>query len=301
MDSLSVRTASPKEWPAPIFRVNEADHGIVKTANAGKNCPRHRTAQIPNFKARNLSTLAQWFNQLVNLSGPGAGLRNVETPIAEIESIFDSIFASDPGAPVDTNPSVSDLVQIYGSNEDILDAYYVFIHPYYPILPPPERLPVYNRPLSSKSTFQASSPLSLAISAILVLIPYPEEREPSRAEYVKLRRDFAHSFAVSALEAVEVDSELLDSTDDPANALSDGTQRFDREQFHPKVPVAVESVLALVLLSVYEYSQRGNMNKMRNRAGQALTTAIGMSLQEMVEEDEFAEARKRAWWMTVGS
>jgi hypothetical protein len=63
--------------------------------------------------------------------------------------------------------------------------------------------------------------------------------------------------------------------------------------------VNLESVLSLILLSVYEYAQRGNMAKMRNRAGQALTAAMSMSLHEALEGDEFAEARRRAWWMTV--
>lgn len=180
-----------------------------------------------------------------------------------------------------------------------LDAYYVFIHPYYPILPPPERLPVCNRPLRQKQTFQPSTPLGLALAALLALIPYPDEKDPSRPDYVKLRRECAHTFAQSALEAVEVDSELVNSSSDPASALSDGIPQLDREPFHPYVPVCLESVLALVLLSVYEYGQRGNINKMRNRAGQALTAAMSISLHETVEEDEFVEAKRRAWWMTV--
>lgn len=112
----------------------------------------------------------------------------------------------------------------------------------------------------------------------------------------------AHGFAQSALEAVEADLELLDSSSDPSRALSDGAQMIAREPFHPKVPVPLEAVLALVLLSVYEYAQRGNIRKMCNRAGQALTAAMSMSLHEMVEDDEddeYAEARRRAWWITV--
>lgn len=186
---------------------------------------------------------------------------------------------------------------------DRLDAYYVFIHPYYPLLPPPERLPVINRPLASdrNSLFKPSTPLSLAISALLVLIPHPFENDPSRLDYVRLRRDYAQSFAQSALEAIEMDSELLHSSINPSDALSEGTHQFNREHFHPKVPVYLESILALNLLSVYEYVQRGNMTKMKNRAGQALTTAMCMSLHEATENDQFAEARRRAWWMTVSS
>ncbi|KAJ9216516.1 transcriptional regulator family: Fungal Specific TF [Paecilomyces variotii] len=244
-----------------------------------------------------------WFNQLVGLTDPGAGLPNVEMPISEIENIFDTIFAPPREKDISSSASSSlpaDVVQIYGSDEDILDAYYVFIHPYYPILPPPERLPVINRPLASdrNSLFKPSTPLSLAISALLVLIPHPFENDPSRLDYVRLRRDYAQSFAQSALEAIEMDSELLHSSINPSDALSEGTHQFNREHFHPKVPVYLESILALNLLSVYEYVQRGNMTKMKNRAGQALTTAMCMSLHEATENDQFAEARRRAWWMT---
>ncbi|RHZ67970.1 transcription factor domain-containing protein [Aspergillus thermomutatus] len=210
----------------------------------------------------------------------------------EIESIFDSVFAPIPGEAVhELDPSlVSNLLQLYGSDEDILDAYYVFIHPYHPILPQPERLPVYNRPLSQRPEFQPLSPLSLAISAVLVLIPHPSETDPLRAEYVKLRRDFAHSFARDALYAVEVDCSLLNPSD---NVLS-----VDRAQFHPKLPLHLESILALNLLSVYEYAQRGNLSTMSDRANQALTSAMKLSLHESLEEDEYAEARRRTWWMT---
>lgn len=143
------------------------------------------------------------------------------------------------------------------------------------------------------------SPLSLAISALLVLIPHRDVKQPATAEYARLRRNAAHSFAQSALDAVEADLELLDSSSDPSRALCDGTAPIMRPALHPHVPVELEAILALVLLSVYEYAQRGNIRKMCNRAGQALTAAMSMSLHEMVEEGEYAEARRRAWWMTV--
>lgn len=177
-------------------------------------------------------------------------------------------------------------------NQSRLDAYYVFIHPYHPILPPPERLPVYNRPLSQRPEFRPSSPLSLAISALLVLIPHPKETDPLRAEYVKLRRDFAQSFARDALYAVQLDPSLRNPSN---NVLG-----VDRAQFHPKLPLHLEGILALNLLGVYEYAQRGNLCTMSDRANEALTSAIKLSLHESLEEDEYAEARRRTWWMTVG-
>jgi hypothetical protein len=58
-----------------------------------------------------------WFNQLVGFSEPGAGLSNVEMPIAEIETLFDSIFGpkvNDPNC-INVAPSVGQqaLLQIY--------------------------------------------------------------------------------------------------------------------------------------------------------------------------------------------
>ncbi|PYH47123.1 putative C6 finger domain protein [Aspergillus saccharolyticus JOP 1030-1] len=242
-----------------------------------------------------------WLDQLFTLGAPGAGLRSIESSVSEIEQIFDEIFAKDsvriPSEPEEVAVE-PDLLQTYASNENMLDAYYVFIHLYCPLLPPPERLPVRNKPTYSPSTYRPSSPLALAVCAILALIPHPEVRQPSKPDYVKLRREMAHSYAQSALEAVEADLELLDSASDPSRALSEGVARCSREPFHVKVPVELEAVLALVLLSSYEYAQRGNVQKMCNRAGQALAAALSMSLHETMEEDGFAEARRRAWWMT---
>lgn len=57
----------------------------------------------------------------MGMSGPGAGVRSVDTPMEEIDSIFDSVFAPIAGEPVhELGPSlVSDLVQLYGSDEDM--------------------------------------------------------------------------------------------------------------------------------------------------------------------------------------
>ncbi|KAF4246283.1 hypothetical protein CNMCM8980_008782 [Aspergillus fumigatiaffinis] len=293
------QTASRKPTHASIFLADGEDHGIaenrptlsarlIESANleeVWKN-EAHRTL------TEMFSLSVEWLSHLVGMSGPGAGLRSIDTPMEEIESIFDSVFAPIPGeAAHELDPSlVSDLVHLYGSDEDILDAYYVFIHPYHPILPPPERLPVYNRPLFQWPESRPSSPLSLAISALLVLIPHPNESDPLRAEYVKLRRGFAQSFARDALNAVELDSSLLNPSNNVISA--------DRAQFHTKVPLHLEGILALNLLSVYEYAQRGNLCTMTDRANEALTSAMKLSLHESLEEDEYAEARRRTWWMT---
>ncbi|KAH8425334.1 uncharacterized protein LDX57_003090 [Aspergillus melleus] len=123
--------------------------------------------------------------------------------------------------------------------------------------------------------------------------------EPSSPISVIRRRAYAHTFAQLANASIEADCELQASSTDPSQALSGDRPTVDREPFHPRTPVELESVLALLVLSIYEYTQRGNLLKMRYRAGQALAIALDMSLHALGEEhDEFAEARRRAWWMT---
>lgn len=103
-----------------------------------------------------------------------------------------------------------------------------------------------------------------------------------------------------AADSVEADCELKSSSTDPSQALCGERPSINREPFHPQAPVELENLLALLILSTYEYVQRGNLLKMRYRAGQALTIALDMSLHTLREDhSEFAEARRRAWWMTV--
>ncbi|KAE8371098.1 C6 finger domain protein [Aspergillus bertholletiae] len=243
----------------------------------------------------------EWVHQLGGLCGPGAGLRSVEMPFAEIDSIFDSIFGSnsDEVHPDPKSKPVSNPVRLYGSNEDILDAYYVFIHPYFPILPPSEHQPVSSRPLArGPPTFEPTSPLSLAISAILSLIPHPNERKPKTAEYLKRRREYAHCFAQTALGVIEKDYELLGLNQDSQCGLADTIKAFERAPFHPKLEVPLEGVVTLSILSIYEYAQRGNIDNMLQRANQALALAMSMALHEAVEEEPYADSKRRVWWMT---
>lgn len=134
----------------------------------------------------------------------------------------------------------------------------------------------------------------------MVLVPHPSEREPARAEYVKIRRDFAHCFAKSALDAVELEYGTPDASK-AARGQAAEVAGSGREPFHPKLPVSLEGVAALALLSVYEYAQQGHLDRMLHRSNQSLALALSMSLHEALDEDEFAEARRRVWWMTVCS
>lgn len=144
------------------------------------------------------------------------------------------------------------------------------------------------------------SPISLAISAILALVPHPKDLKPSSPESVRLRRSYAQWFSRASLESVETESEIAESGANPSQALLNEHPIPKRPSLHPHVPVELEAILALLILSVYEYAQRGNLVKMRHRAGQAFVTAMNMSLHALPPEDSiYAEARRRAWWMTV--
>jgi len=150
--------------------------------------------------------------------------------------------------------------------------------------------------------FEPSSPLSLAISASLALIPHPDDPNPNSTESVLLRREQAQAFAHSSYESIEIETELPDSTTQPGEALSSDPVSLTRARFHARNPLENEIVVALLLLSTYEYAQRGNIAKMRNRAGQALTAALNLGLHSKGNETGyFAEANRRVWWMTVSS
>lgn len=157
---------------------------------------------------------------------------------------------------------------------------------------------IFNSP--TKPDFEPSSPLSLAISATLALIPHPNDPDPSGVDSTMLRREQSQAFAQSALESIEIESEMLDSILQPSEALSSEPQASSRKLFHPQCPVDNESILALLLLSGYEYAQRGNIVKMRTRSSQALDMAMALRLHSKGhEEGSYAEANRRTWWMTV--
>ena len=104
------------------------------------------------------------------------------------------------------------------------------------------------------------------------------------------------------MDAIEIESEMLASSLSPGDALSSDPESFQRQPFHPRTPLEIEGLLAYLVLSVYEYAQRGNIAKCRNRASQAYDAAIRLSLHEgskTIDEDRFSESRRRAWWMTV--
>lgn len=264
-------------------------------------------AVVPEFEEP-----AGMFSQIDVLSAPGAGLRHLDFTIP---SMFQPYLGDGNPSSVQMEPVPSSLntpqcfVRTYGSEPEILNAYYDFIHSYFPLLPPRTSPLCPDRPLhcpiscSNPSAeplmmYRPRSPLSLAVAAVLALIPHPADPEPTSPMSTLQRRTYAHAFAQLANSIIEAECDLELSATDPGQALSNPRPPISRERLHARVPEDLETLLALLILSVYEYAQRGNLLKMRYRAGQALALALDKSLHAHVEEDESSEARRRAWWMT---
>lgn len=242
-----------------------------------------------------------------NYINPGAGLKNINEVINDSDTLFDTLFSNTTNFTGTTTPPMSEagpMARSYTSDFAILNAYYIWIHPYFPILPPPAS-PVL--PDESGLLFESKpmdineslSPAALAIAAILALIPCAQDSNPLAEESILFRRKYAQFLAQSAFETIETESDNPQSSVEPSRALEDSDDEYsNRPPFHPSLPLELESVVAYDILSVYEYSQRGNLKRMRSRANAALITAMGMSLHMYNEDDAFSEARRRVWWMT---
>lgn len=143
---------------------------------------------------------------------------------------------------------------------------------------------------ASSLPYWPTSPLGLSLAAILTLIP-PEESHTTD-DAVAVRQSYADLYARSALESLEDSLEPSSHTN-----LADGP----RSTLHHIVPRKMEPVLAVALLSIYEYCQRGNVSKMRVRANQALTSAMDMSLHIETSQTGCLDAHRRCWWAIVSA
>ncbi|KAE8162273.1 hypothetical protein BDV40DRAFT_288698 [Aspergillus tamarii] len=127
----------------------------------------------------------------------------------------------------------------------------------------------------------------LALSAILSLIPPPQDPQPSGECHVWMRRAYARLYAQVALSRVEKEIDDLVSPNNPTSYAED-------DSLHIELPFQLYPVLALVALSIYEYCQCGNVSRMRTRANQAITTAMDLGLHNL--DSNASEAHRRAWW-----
>lgn len=144
--------------------------------------------------------------------------------------------------------------------------------------------------------------MGLALSALLVLIPPSDDAHPAEETAVTLRRACAELYARSALQTLENGFESITASEPGPDQREAASGPWS--SFHANVPLRMEPVLALLLLGVYEYAQRGNVAKMRVRANQALTTAMDLGLHlhsEGAAAPECLDAQRRAWWLTVRS
>ncbi|GKZ24387.1 hypothetical protein AbraIFM66951_001317 [Aspergillus brasiliensis] len=191
-------------------------------------------------------------------------------------------------------------LRAYRCDQDLINAYYIFIHPYLPLLPPPavsqyadkpETLSIHlNQANASHLPYWPTTSLGLALAAMLALIPPPGDVHAADDEAAALRRYYADLLARSALDASEESLEPSSNADLAQSPCS---------PLHPDVPRQIEPVLALALLSLYECCQRGNAFKMRIRANQALTMAMDLSLHAERSAATCSDAIRRCWWSTM--
>ena len=184
-----------------------------------------------------------------------------------------------------------------------LSAYYVYIHRFLPILPSHQGTKCSDIPIAfefqgeiedlSRSSLPhwPGSSLTLAISAIVSLIPLSQDPYALSDSGIRLRRLHAKLYAEAALAEVENEIDVLSAPTTPrhSSALGETAEVDQTAKGYP--------VLALILLSVYEYCQRGNISRMRIRANQAVTTAVDLSLHNLGPSS--TEAERRTWWSAV--
>jgi len=156
--------------------------------------------------------------------------------------------------------------------------YYNDVHPFVTTMPIRKHL------AEILPTLLAVSPFLLAVQAILVLVPHPNDPEPKSANSKRLRSAASHSFAEQATAAIE--------------GLVEAGQS------------SLESIQALTILAVWEWGSTGSIERNRARTGHAMQLAMEMGLHDMDKYSdvplnralEGAEWQKdmarRTWWAT---
>ncbi|PWY83155.1 hypothetical protein BO94DRAFT_625532 [Aspergillus sclerotioniger CBS 115572] len=228
---------------------------------------------------------------ILNLLSPFSGIRNLDV---DSRCGYHENDSYGPG-PL--------YLRAYISDEDIFNAYYIHIHPFLSILQSPLSDQISDRsapvefPHTNLEHIERSflphwpnSALTLALSAILALIPLPQDPYPSSDSSIRLRRSFAQLLAETAFG--EVEKEIDRISQELSHANGPMRQGFDASSLSTLSPV-----LALVMLSIYEYCQRGNMSRMRSRANQAITAAMDLGLHN--SGPTATESQRRAWWSAM--
>ncbi|KAJ5327283.1 uncharacterized protein N7506_010385 [Penicillium brevicompactum] len=271
---------------------------------------------LPPSSLSNVADEDPFAASMMGLVSPFAGIHNLDLSPESLsadeahqiwgqltphdDSTYDSASLPYTGAP---------LIRSYQSEAEIANAYYIYIHSYLPLLPPPvepqyEDQPKMIRPIGEASQphksdlpYWPASSLSLALSAMLVLIPAPEDQYSTTETEFAARRSYAQLFAQAALTAVETE---IDDLTPNLTSIPKSESCRDQASLHPRIPTQIYPVLTLVVLGIYEYCQRGNIPRMRARGNQAMTTAMDISIHNLDSSTtDFSEAQRRAWWMTV--
>lgn len=147
--------------------------------------------------------------------------------------------------------------------------------------------------------FWPTSPLTLAIMALLVLLPLPNEPNPMQEVQVELRNSYSRLYAQAAQESIENFSGGYDQTT-AAPVSTPGMDEAPRSSVHPMLPITLEPLLALLLLGVYEYCQNSNRRGMRSRIYNALILAMDLSLHiQGTANCDNSGIQSRVWWLTV--
>ncbi|KAJ5724632.1 hypothetical protein N7493_006360, partial [Penicillium malachiteum] len=113
---------------------------------------------------------------------------------------------------------------------------------------------------------------------------------PYSTPSIRQRRVHAHLYAEAAFS--EVDNEIDGISATCSHPRTDGSMEMDS---HLKAQLG--PIIALVLLSVYEYCRRGNISRMRSRANQAVTAAMDLSLHHL--GPGATETQLRTWWSAM--
>ncbi|KAJ5656383.1 hypothetical protein N7507_008333 [Penicillium longicatenatum] len=284
MDNIPARLVTAKPENAAINPVAEVE--LVEVFET----PQHRPSPIDAVE-----TIDPLLENTMGLLAPFVGIHNLDlspdvlSDTGEALQLWGQLTPGDDGTFA--SPSINDTdlpaIRAYQCEDDILNAYYIYMHPYFPLLPPPP-----NPQYEDRSTFSNYQ------NTILVLIPPIPDSSSMNEPAVFLRRSYAQLFAQAALISVEREIDELS----PASSINIIGTSPSQEQsaLHPKIPLQLDPILALVVLAMYEYCQRGNVSRMRARINHAITTAMDLCLHDLGSiSTEYSEAQRRAWWMIM--
>ncbi|KAF1931243.1 uncharacterized protein M421DRAFT_342453 [Didymella exigua CBS 183.55] len=172
-------------------------------------------------------------------------------------------------------------IRIHTNGQALIDAYYLLIHPCYPVLPPPvATIADKEQAQSVQEPEFTRSPLAHAIAALVALVPKGTCRDRIA------RHDYAEHCSDLALRAIDWDM--------------DAPEPLLRNRFHHDVPVHLESTIANFLVAVYEYNYRGSMMRARTRMASVITMAMDLGLHGInIDTTADSECKRRAWSMIL--